>query len=171
MPVIWFLSLVSGRAPDCTLRHILLHLKQATLSPCASVSSHLLSWHWAHTCRLTTSSHCTLLLAKPTAHPHRHDRPGIFIGSSGVEWPDGEVRTGCMVIQPPGSFMKWSDLDETFIKFLTPCWHRGGAKMKTSQASQLRLAPTAAKVSPMGKKDVAKPALPIFQYTCIPTSR
>lgn len=66
---------------------LLLHLKQATLSLCASVSSHLLSWHRAHTCRLTTSSQCMLLLSKPGdhlhTHTHTHDHPSVFRGSSG----------------------------------------------------------------------------------------
>lgn len=59
-----------------TCRRLLLHLKQATLSLCASASSHLLSWHRAHTCRLTTSSHCVLIPAKPGPHP-KHTRVTI----------------------------------------------------------------------------------------------
>lgn len=61
---------------------ILLHLKQThTLWSCATVSSHLLFWHCTHTCRLTTSSHCMLILARPRAHPHKHTHtqcPGIL---------------------------------------------------------------------------------------------
>lgn len=74
-------ALLSGSPPRShPPQHTLessLHPKQATLSPHANVSSHLLSWQRAHTCRLTILSDRTLVLHQ-TRSSSAHDRPGLM---------------------------------------------------------------------------------------------
>lgn len=163
--VIWhFSTLVELAILSCTTHPgILHHLKQATHLPCASVSSHLLSWHRSHTCRSSTSSHCTLLLAKPRARPHlfmyrlwstqTHMTVQAFIQA-------GLVRRGLMERSQHAATFTHKDLDEAAFsnfKLLHNLRHRlfgdrGAANIKMFQTSYLQLAPTPSMVKNINPK-------------------